>query len=84
MVEKKTNLRLAHKLEEVAKEWEIPFCIESSLWPSAGGLVSRIPVICGLGPAPRGLYTPQEAVNRTSLIQRSILLAEFLYRQSDI
>ncbi|MFC2157347.1 ATP-grasp domain-containing protein [Acidobacteriota bacterium] len=78
MHEKKTNLRLAQSLSDIAEEWEIPFSIESSLWPSAGGLARRVPVVCGLGPAPRDLYTPQEAVNRTSLIQRSILLAEFL------
>ena len=78
MQEKKTNLRLADSLGEVAKAWEIPFSVESSLWPSAGGLVSRIPVVCGLGPTPKDLYTPQEGVNRTSLIQRTLLLAEFL------
>jgi len=81
MLEKKTNLRLAQSLAEVAEEWEIPFSIKSSLWPSAGGLVRRIPVVCGLGPEPRDLYTPQEAVNRTSLIQRTLLLAEFLLKQ---
>jgi D-alanine-D-alanine ligase len=81
MHEKKTNLRLAEGLGKIAKEWEIPFSAESSLWPSAGGLVSRVPVVCGLGPTPKDLYTPQEAVNRTSLIQRTILLAEFLLNQ---
>ncbi|MGB2906390.1 MAG: ATP-grasp domain-containing protein [Candidatus Aminicenantaceae bacterium] len=78
MHEKKTNLRLAQNLADVAKEWDIPYSVESSLWPSAGGWVSRVPVVCGLGPAPRDLYTPQEAVNRTSLIQRTLLLAEYL------
>ena len=81
MHEKKTNLRLAQSLGEVAEEWEIPFSTESSLWPSAGGLVRRVPVVCGLGPEPRDLYTPQEAVNRTSLIHRTLLLAEFLFSQ---
>lgn len=82
MREKKNNLNLAQALSEVAQAWEIPFCIETSLWPSAGGLVSRIPVVCGLGPAPKGLYTPHEAVGRTSLIQRTLLLAEFLVSQA--
>ena len=81
MREKKTNLHLAQSLAAIAAEWEIPFSIESSLWPSAGGLVRRVPVVCGLGPAPRDLYTPLEAVNRTSLIQRTLLLAEFLLDQ---
>ena len=66
-------------LSSVADEWDIPFPTESSLWPSVGGLVpAKTPVICGIGPAARDLYTPQESVNRTSLIQRTILLAEFL------
>jgi D-alanine-D-alanine ligase len=83
MRERKTNLKLAESLGQVAEEWEIPFCIETSLWPSSGGLVSKVPVVCGLGPAPKDLYTPQEAVNRTSLIQRTLLLSEFLLRQME-
>lgn len=80
MRRKSANTRLAQSLAEVAAEWEVPFSIESSLWPSAGGLVRRVPVVCGVGPAPRDLYTPQEAVNRTGLIQRTLLLAEFLLK----
>lgn len=81
MKEKRGNIRLAKKLAEVAAEWEIPVPYESSVWPSAGGLVSgNIPVVCGIGPAARDLYTPQEAVSRVSLVQRTLLLAEFLVR----
>ena len=79
MKERRSNARLAESLKNVAKEWEIPWSKDSSLWPSVGGLVpAKNPVICGLGPAAKDLYTPKEAVNRTSLIQRVLLLALFL------
>jgi len=81
MREKRGNVRLAKSLAEVAAEWEIPVPHESSVWPSVGGLVPGvIPVICGIGPAARDLYTPQEAVSRVSLVQRTLLLAQFLVR----
>ena len=79
MKQRRINKQLGKAISSVADEWEIPFPSESSLWPSVGGLVpAKIPVICGVGPAARDLYTPQEAVNRSSLIQRTILLAQFL------
>lgn len=85
MKERRVNIRLADSLKNVAKEWEIPWSKDSSLWPSVGGLVtSRIPVICGLGPAAKNLYTPKEAINRTSLIQRVLLLALFLAQKTGI
>ncbi len=79
MKEKRINKQVARSISDIADEWDIPFPTESSLWPSVGGLVpANTPVICGMGPAARDLYTPQESVNRTSLIQRTILLAQFL------
>jgi D-alanine-D-alanine ligase len=83
MKERRSNIRLAKSLENVAKEWEIPWSEDSSLWPSVGGLApSKTGVICGLGPAAKDLYTPKEAVNRTSLIQRILLLALFLSQKT--
>ena len=83
MKERKGNIRLAKSLESVAKEWEIPWSKDSSLWPSVGGLVpAKTSVICGLGPAAKELYTPKEAVNRTSLIQKTLLLALFLAQKT--
>jgi D-alanine-D-alanine ligase len=83
MKEKKGNIRLAKALENVAKEWEIPWSKDSSLWPSVGGLTpTKTSVICGIGPAAKDLYTPKEAVNRTSLIQRAMLLALFLSQKT--
>lgn len=82
MPTRRINSALVSKLREVAGEWDIPINAETSLWPSVAGLVSpQVPVVCGLGPVARGLYTGQEAVSRISLVQRSLLLAEFLLSQ---
>jgi D-alanine-D-alanine ligase len=73
------NKRLAAELAEIAANWEIPFGQESALWPSAAGLVpDSTAVVCGLGPVARDLYKPNEAVERISLLQRTLLIAEFL------
>lgn len=70
---------LYKQLKDVADQWEIPLDKESSLSPSVGGLVpAKIPTICGIGPVARDVDTPQEAVMRISLMQRTLLLAEFL------
>ncbi|MFC1888222.1 ATP-grasp domain-containing protein [Thermodesulfobacteriota bacterium] len=82
MRERRDNLRLAKALAGIAEKWEIPFGQESSLRPSAAGLVpARVPVVCGIGPACKDLYTPQEAVNRVSLIQRTLLVAQYLAQE---
>ena len=79
MKERRNSLQLSKPLASVAEKWEIPLSQESSVVPSVGGLVPEtIPVICGIGPVAKDLYTPQEAVNRISLIQRTLLTAEFL------
>ncbi len=73
------SLKLFKSLSEVAQHWDIPLEQESSVLPSAAGLVPpQVPVICGIGPVARDLFTPQEAVNRISLIQRTLLVAGFL------
>lgn len=73
------NQRLARELKEVADKWEIPLDKESSVWPTIAGLVPEsTPVVCGLAPISKQLYTPQEAVQRISILQRTLLLAEFL------
>jgi len=79
MRERRINMTLAKKLFTVAEEWEIPLKQESSLLPTVGGLVpAKVPVVCGIGPVAKDLYTPNEAVNRTSLVQRTLLMAAFL------
>ncbi|UCF16882.1 MAG: ATP-grasp domain-containing protein, partial [Phycisphaerales bacterium] len=78
-----SNKRLAAELSDIAANWEIPFGQESALWPSAAGLVpASTAVVCGIGPVARDLYTPNEAVERISLLQRTLLLAEFLAKKT--
>ena len=75
--------KLAAELIATAKKWDIELKEQTSAWPSVAGLVpTSVPVVCGLGPYARELYTPQEAINRLSLIQCSLLLASFLAEKS--
>ena len=77
------NRHLAKLLSDVAEQWDIPLCQESSLWPTIGGLVpTTTGAVCGMGPVARDLYTPQEAVQRISILQRTLLLAEFLLKHA--
>lgn len=79
MPSRRINTALLKRLRAAAADWEIPLNTETSLQPSVAGLVPpRVPVICGLGPVARNLYTGREAVSRISLVQRTLLLAEFL------
>lgn len=75
---------LAASIQAVANGWELPFGHEASVLPSAAGLVpEHKPVLCGLGPIGRDLYTSQEAVRRVSIIQRTLLLSAFLAHVGD-
>ena len=79
---RKENRQLFEKFNNVAQFWEIPLEQESSLWPTAAGLIPPgTPVLCGVGPVACNLYTPQESVQRISVIQRTLLLAEFLVQE---
>ena len=79
MKDRVANQRVAKAILNVAADWEIELHPDSSVWPSVGGLVTRTTgVVCGLGPVARNLYTQQEAVSRMSLIQRTLLLAQYL------
>jgi D-alanine-D-alanine ligase len=70
---------LFRKLKEVADQWEIPLDKEFSLSPSIGGLApTKVPTICGVAPIARDVDTPQEAVLRISVMQRTLLLAQYL------
>ena len=82
MKERRSTLQLAKNLAKVAEQWEIPLKRESSTWPSVAGLVpAKTACLCGVGPVARELGTPHEAVLRISLVQRTLLLAEFLARE---
>ncbi|ABR49863.1 D-alanine--D-alanine ligase domain protein [Alkaliphilus metalliredigens QYMF] len=79
---RKKNNPIVKRLGELCEEWNIPFGIESSLLATAAGEVpSSVPVICGFGPASKGLYTPNEAIHRGEMIQRSFLLSMLLLEE---
>ena len=79
MVDRPTNQRLVETLEAAAARWDIRVARESSAWPSVAGLVPEgTAVVCGVGPAMRDGGTPEEAVQRISLVERTLLLAEYL------
>jgi D-alanine-D-alanine ligase len=70
---------LTKSLFAVAARWSIPLESQSSVWPSVAGLVpAGTDVVCGMGPVAQDLYTPQESVLRLSLVQRTLLIAQFL------
>ena len=67
---------LLKRVEEVAGRWQVPCESDSSLSPSVAGLIpDRTAVLCGFGPIVQDPYTPQEAVQRISLMQTTLLLA---------
>ncbi|MHC5112186.1 MAG: ATP-grasp domain-containing protein [Planctomycetota bacterium] len=84
MKERRATQRLLRSMAEVAAEWEIPMDRESSVWPSVAGLVPTSKgCLCGLGPVAKELGTPNEAVQRISLVQRTLLLAQYLLTRMD-
>ena len=84
MPSRTVNEALAARLATIAEDWDIPLGTTSSLIPSAAGLVRPgTPVVCGLGPVVRDLYTARAAVQRISLVQRTLLLAEFLLEATE-
>ena len=79
MPERGAGLRLYEEFAALASNWEIPLSRDSSAWSSVGGFVAPDKAcLCGMGPVARELRTPQESILRLSLIQRTLLLAEFL------
>lgn len=81
MKERKINKSLVKSISDVASEWDIPFNTTTSLWPSVAGLVPDVtPVVCGMGPIAGQLYTPLEFIHRISLIQRTLLLTQYLLK----
>jgi hypothetical protein len=81
MTDRRANKELRQEIREIAQAWDIPFEEESSLLPSVAGLVPKgTAVVCGMGPAAVNPFTAQEAVQRISLVQRTLLLAAFLER----
>lgn len=76
---RKKNHELIQKLSDLSAIWNLPFGTESSLLSSAAGEVPKgKSVVCGFSPASKGLYMPEEALHRSELVQRSLLLALYL------
>ncbi len=70
---------LYKSVRQVAEEWQIPIDSETSAIPSVAGYASKTTrVLCGLGPVAKEINTANEAVQRISLIQRTLLLAQYL------
>ncbi len=78
LIRKKKNA-LLERMSAIAQEWKLPFGVESSLLSSSAGEIPKSkPVVCGGGPASKGLYTPNEAISRGELIQKTLLLTLLL------
>ncbi len=70
---------LADELTSIARRWDMELERGTSSWPSVAGLAPlETACVCAMGPVARELRTPREAVKRITLVQRSLLLAEFL------
>lgn len=70
---------LVTMLGSICERWKLPFGTDSSLVPSAAGLVpDEIPAICGLAPSGRDQFTPSEAISRGELLQRALVFALLL------
>jgi len=82
MRDRNRNRTLLNRLKDTAQKWQIPVDDETSLWPTVAGLVPpSVPVVCGVGPVARELNTYKESVSRVSIMQRTLLLAEFLLEE---
>ncbi len=78
-VERPAGRKLAAELIRRAGELDVALERGTSAGPSVAGLVPADKAcVCAVGPVARDLRTPQEAVKRITLVQRSLLLAEFL------
>jgi len=82
MVKSKDSERLIAELKEISEKWKIPFDVESTLLPSAAGVVSKeCAVVCGMAPSSKNLYTPEESISRTELVQKTLLISQFLLKE---
>ena len=79
MPETPENAALLEKLNEVADHHGMSFQRTTSSVASLAGLVgASTPCLCGVGPTTQGRGTPGENIERISLIERTLVLAEFL------
>lgn len=79
MRDNRKRAALKQRWIEIAEAMEMPVTAEGSVWPSVAGLVpDDVPCLCGISPIATDLGTPQEAVQRMSLLKRTLLLTRFL------
>ncbi len=70
---------MVKNLNTISERWQLPFEVCSGPSPSAAGVVpSGVPVLCGLAPSGKNIYTPFESISRGELLQRTLLLAMLL------
>lgn len=83
MKDRAVNKRLFKALSNSAEELQFRLKTEWSRWPSVAGLApSPTACLCGLAPVTRDRGTPGEAVQRISLIQRTLLITDFLMKHA--
>ena len=79
MVKRDNNRVFIESLGRIAVKWGVPFSSESTILPSAAGFVHHdTPVVCGMAPSSKSLYTPNESVNRNELVQKTLLISQFV------
>ena len=79
MPETPDNAALLDKWNDVADYHGLSFERTTSSIASLGGLAGEsVPTLCGVGPAAQSRGTPNESVERISLIERTLVLAEYL------
>lgn len=84
MVDRNRKRGLAKDMMNIASQWEIPVKTKSSAQPSVAGLAPpKTDVLCGLSPCCNSLYTQHESIDRHSLVQRTLLLAQYLLSLAD-
>ena len=79
MAEAPENAALLARWNEVADHHSLRFERTTSSVASLGGLVgTSTPSLCGVGPAADSRGMPNESIERISLIERTLVLTEFL------
>jgi D-alanine-D-alanine ligase len=76
---RKKSSGVAKAVMSVAEEWGVSIRTQRSAMPSVAGLVpSGTEVVCGMGPVTNDPHTFHESIGRSSLLKRTLLLAQFL------
>ncbi len=79
MIKSRAGSKMAKEIINLAETWDIKLTEQSSAVPSVAGMApSSVPVICGMGPVTHNLHAPDESISRISLLQRTLLLAQYL------